>query len=288
MNGLKILLMWCIIALLAVNPTVSLELEQASENAWGFFKASDKDSLFKNVGRFAKVTSENSFYVNKMTKFFPEDALAATIKNVDDYEHVTKGTKVVMEQYLGGLNDFQKSLPSSEKLRLIKIIGRYDELIKQKGWVRYNFQDPTYKGIAHSDLYRYGVSTPDEAVSTGFKALGSHEGLLEHVRDMRPSTFISTSAYQKIAAKFASNDFRNGYVFKIDPRALNGINVAESLKPLRDAGKIDDETWYNIVEQEWEISFLGSIDPQDIIGYWKVNFKGEIVGDLIPNKNYLT
>ena len=56
----------------------------------------------------------------------------------------------------------------------------------------------------------------------------------------------------------------------------------------REAGKIDDFTWYNIIEQEWEITFLGSIDPQDVIGYLKVNFKGGIVEELVLNKNYVS
>ncbi|MBI2580748.1 hypothetical protein HYV85_02970 [Candidatus Woesearchaeota archaeon] len=255
------------------------------DNAWKFFKATGKDGLFKNVGRFAKVTSENSKYINKLTEFFPEDALAATIKNVDDYEDVTKGTKVVMGQHLGGLNDFQKSLPSSEKLRLIKKIGKYDELIRQKGWVRHISGEPTYKGIAHIDLYRYGAESPDDVLLKGFVARGSHSNLLDHVRGHQ-GNFVSTAAYKSKAAEFASRDYRNGYVFEINPRALNGIDAHKSLLPLRKAGKIDDITWNEVIEKEFEISFLGSIDPQDIKGYWKVNFKGGLE-EFIPNKNYL-
>ena len=66
------------------------------DNAWNFFKATDGDSLSGNLARFTKITSENAFYINKLTDYFPEDALAATIKNVDDYEDMAVGTKKVL------------------------------------------------------------------------------------------------------------------------------------------------------------------------------------------------
>lgn len=76
------------------------------------FKSSEEGSLFDDVGRFAKVTSENSKYINKLTAFFPEDALAATIKNVDDYEDAVGGTKIVMGKFKGGLDEFAPGLKS--------------------------------------------------------------------------------------------------------------------------------------------------------------------------------
>lgn len=106
------------------------------QNAWSFFKAGGKDSdgLFKNVGRFAKVTSENSFYINKLTEHFPEDALAATIKNVDDYEDMAIGTKQVMSKYKGGLDEFENAVkvcnspcvtPTKEELaNMLKYVRR--------------------------------------------------------------------------------------------------------------------------------------------------------------------
>ena len=64
-----------------------------------------------------KATSEteNSRYINKLTDYFPEEALAATIRNVDDYENIAVGTKAVMKNYLNGLDEFAPELKNRLK-----------------------------------------------------------------------------------------------------------------------------------------------------------------------------
>ena len=56
------------------------------------------------------VVAEDGRYINKLTDYFPEDALAATIKNVDDYEDMAVGTRKVMSNYKGGMEEFEKSI----------------------------------------------------------------------------------------------------------------------------------------------------------------------------------
>lgn len=59
--------------------------------------------------------------------FFPEDALAATIKSVDDYEDIAKGTRLVMGKFAGGLDEFENAVKAATKedaARILKNIGK--------------------------------------------------------------------------------------------------------------------------------------------------------------------
>lgn len=55
------------------------------------------------------VQASEAPYINKLTEYFPEDVLAATIKNVDDYDGVAVGTKKVLQNYKT-LDDFESGI----------------------------------------------------------------------------------------------------------------------------------------------------------------------------------
>lgn len=93
------------------------------KNAQAFFKAADDESTWKTITKFAKTTSENSKYINKLTEHFPEDVLAATIKNVDDYDNVAVGAKKV----LLNVKTFDDAAPGADavtKAAFVKNVGK--------------------------------------------------------------------------------------------------------------------------------------------------------------------
>ncbi len=251
---------------------------------------SDLNVIRETVTRVNKVTAENSRYVNKLLNEFGEDTLSATIKNVDDYENMVAGMKKVKN-----LDEVAPGADKLTKAKVIKNIGRYtDDVIEKYTHVLYepaqkfvfrgkeitsNFPFKIVNGEKKVDWEKlekgvtginkapvdldYIKKLPEAEKATYAKLSMSHLGKSKNI-------FISASKVPNAAAKFG----KGGYVFLINPRARNALDVDPTITKQYKNGEISQADYSFYFDQfagEAEVAFIEKIDFEDIIGVAKVD-----------------
>jgi len=158
-------------------------------------------------------------------------------------------------------------------------------------WKRYTNTNQVFRGVnpAQGETRE---QLQERVFRGGFHPQGGRDGhkdLLRHVSgDNANSAFVSASKREATAVRFGSQ----GYVFEINPRALNGVDVERTYLPeldLADLPQDEIESLRNLVTGEDEISFFQGIDPRDIKGAWNV-VNGKVdtsdIRKFEPNPNY--
>ena len=246
-----------------------------------FLKKISGDDIVKRFG--SNLDTINRHFEPIMKNFDAND-LGRAAKNEDDIIQLARGGRFIDDEVVGGIDNFYPRLPAKERLRLIKKIGRYSDDFLNNGWKRFIEPDPVYRGVKGSDAMK------DDVFKNGVVSRGNGDDFTNHIKEgtSYDSKFISASKDYDIAArKFASDgEAPQGFVFKINPRARNTV---DAIPTLRDHGfeiGVEPRFWDEILSER-EVAFIKKIDPQDIQGAWKVDRFGNIIGDFIPNNNYV-
>lgn len=119
---------------------------------------------------------------------------------------------------------------------------------------------------------------PDEIFSSGFEARGTNDDIVEYVELNEPSIFIGTSKSPQKAFEKITEAQTDGYVFIVK----------------KEGDMTDVNNWYTSIEgttnpyaDELEVVFESNIPSSNIQGAFRVDEVGNIIGDLIPNPNYV-
>jgi hypothetical protein len=127
-------------------------------------------------------------------------------------------------------------------------------------------------------VYRGDSRLPNEIFADGFKAKGTNTDIVEYVEMNTPSIFIGTSKSPQQALNKAFTSQSDGYVYMVSKK-----------------GQMTDvNSWYTSIEgyqnpffSELEVVFENAIPSSNIQGAFRINSQGEVIGDLIPNPNYV-
>lgn len=139
--------------------------------------------------------------------------------------------------------------------------------------VKINDIPPHVRYTESGPLYRGDGRPPEELFNKGFDARGTDRDLARYQLENNDSIYISTSKSMGVAEDFAKMQGPGGYVYEINPRGLQGVDVNATL------GR------ESILAHEVEIAILGRIPPENVISARKIMPNGSL-GDIILNPRY--
>ncbi len=150
-----------------------------------------------------------------------------------------------------------------------------DEAAKAKGSDGiYIDKSPPIKKYASSDpLFRGDGRNPKEIFDDGFSARGGNTDLAKYQSENASSIYVGTSTSENVAKSFAGYQAPGSYVYKVDPRGLNAVDVNATLGSRSSFGN------------EFEIAVVGKIPPSNIINARELMPNGSL-GPIIRNPNY--
>lgn len=127
-------------------------------------------------------------------------------------------------------------------------------------------------------VYRGDARVPEEIFENGFTCKGTNTDITDYVEMNIPSIFIGTSKSPQQALLKSYTSQSEGYVYVIGKK-----------------GQMTDvNNWYSSIEgyqnpyfSELEVVFENTIPKTNIQGAFRINSQGEVIGDLIPNPNYI-
>ncbi|MBI2137570.1 hypothetical protein HYU12_03560 [Candidatus Woesearchaeota archaeon] len=239
---------------------------------------------------------------------FPETAddfgKAARLILDDD---MTKGAKL-LSAYVDDLKKL--GMPDDMLERVLKNLGRYsDDIIRKYTHTLYEpGQAFVFRGRQPAE-FPVKIADGKEVLDWGaikignadvnlarknldfIKNLPEKERLqyaklsLAHVEGS-PNIFISTSKIPSLAA----NDYgKKGYVFIINPRARNALDVEKTIQKQLDKGEILQSHYdlhADVISKESEVAFIEKIDGEDILGAVKVDGVGKVLKDSFENNPF--
>lgn len=232
---------------------------------------------------------------------------------VEDIKNVGKGAGYIEKNIKGGLENFQKTLPTSERSRALKAIGVYvDDVIGKYTHVLYEpkqgifmfrgkelITDLPIKKVNGEEVIDWNL------IKNGFGGVNRVKHNLEFVKKLpesekatfarlslghvgkSPNIFIPASKKPLVAVEdFAKED---GFVFIINPRVGNTLDVRETLSlqlKKREIPQSNYEFLRDTIEREDEVAFIEKIDIEEFLGVVRVKAKKVVKGSFDKNPDY--
>lgn len=251
-------------------------------------------------------------------RYFSADVIGSVLKNPEDMWYVAKGLRFLNS--LGRqLDNYEIGIPADYRLGLLRRLGRNLEFFRDRDVVWYQPPENMDEGfVFRTDFiedqsrpvkYRHGLSSYDEPFEKGFRR--DNENYPElwkfvFVRSTQAFPYIGTSKNKPPSVEEFTWITRRCYLYVINPRGLNAIDVEDSYEaqydqfeearkkriiPLTDTTIGDPQ---NATKRQREVTFINYIDPRDIKGCFKIELvqQGDkriprLVGEFISNPNYL-
>lgn len=197
--------------------------------------------------------------------------LQADLKNASDADQA----KSLLQNYFKSPQT--KLNNHSFAIYLLDVLSRE---YPDEGWDIYYPMEKSivfYSGI----LYRGTLQTPDDALENGITS-GKSRSVEDYAHDTNMHTGVSTSknkkcagAYQDTVLQTPTGAYRlKGYLYEIDYRGIGGIDIIETLK------KRGRNITAAIASHKEEVNVIGTVKPEDIVGYWDQS------GKYIANPGY--
>jgi len=255
-----------------------------------------------------------------LVRYFSKDVVSSVLKTPEDELYAAMGVRL-LNSMGKRLDNYEIGLPGDYRLEILKRLGRQVEIFKGRdvNW----YQPPeTMEGgfVFRTDFIedpsrpvpnRKGLSSYQEPFERGFARESKDYAQLWRfvfLRGLQQYPYMGASKDKAPSVKEFSWRTRKSYLYVINPRGLNTIDVENSTEaqyerfeeakrsgeiPSDTKAKMDDPR--NATKRQREVAFIDKIDTRDVKGCFEIEWVLEKdslipkpVGKFIPNPNYLS
>lgn len=280
------------------------------------FADSEINSKLKGVLDPVKDLIENGI-LKKVRKAFGNIAFENGVRTAEDNINIAKGGDFIDRIFPRGLHNYNKNLPSNIRVVLATRLGKYVDILDKPEHVPGTILDTFhFRGRPDSLAYVPTIEVVNNGKTIKFIDWDSlknkgHTGITKssksledlktasqdeierwsvlgpsHVQTKQDSLFISTSAYARTAARTDFTGTAEGYVFIVNPRTGNFINVPSTIDKLQ--GTMPREQFeyiQKLAHDEIEMAHVGEINIDSILGVVETH-NGNILKDTFQKNPF--
>ncbi|MBI5389742.1 hypothetical protein HZB01_05185, partial [Candidatus Woesearchaeota archaeon] len=248
-----------------------------------------KASISSFLKRAKGIEAGDKTRITTLTVHFGEKQVYAGLLGEADAYDAVKGLKVIEDSGLQ-IGEYLPELPASYRLNYIRMGGKGYDIFKSENLVRAELEQGTalFRGTTTPHFTRVTLPGGEEVAeftSTFTRSLSLETDLYKFILKVKNReydkiryVYISTSKEFGIANDFATD---NGFIYLINPRSKNVIDIVESTK----AKGIYMGDIKKIADNQVEFAYIGEIPKEDIVGVF-VKDNGQVT-KFLRNKNYL-